>query len=85
MRKSAARLTTIWLTVCSVTACSVAACSPAPVVTAVDTTCQRFTRYHATAEQKAAFHANETLWGPLVRWLAGFNEEHRKACPQAPE
>lgn len=76
MRKSAILLTTIWLT-----ACSVAACSPPPVVTAVDTTCQRFTRYYATAEQKAEFHGNETMWGSLVRWLAGFNEEYKKACP----
>ena len=75
MRKSAALLTTIWLTGCS---------GPA-VVTAVDTTCQRFTRYYATAEQKAAFHTNETMWGSLVRWLASFNEEYRKACPQPSE
>ena len=64
---------------------SLAACSArAPLVVALDTSCERYTRYHATAEQKASFHKDEEdgvhLWRPLVLWLASFNSQFDKTC-----
>jgi hypothetical protein len=53
-------------------------------VTAIDTTCERLTRYHATAGQKEAFHkdAQESapVWRELVLWLASFDSEFDKTC-----
>jgi hypothetical protein len=73
MTKSAARLIAISLTICS--------CAPqAPLVTSIDTLCVSTSRYHTTAEQKAAFAADEGTWGTLVRWLAGFNKVRDGQC-----
>ena len=68
------------ITISSITF-SAAACAPqAPLVTSIDTLCVSTSRYHATAEQKAAFAADEGTWGSLVRWLASFNKVRDGQC-----
>jgi hypothetical protein len=82
MRRCAALLTMIVLTVLG--SQGLAGCGePAPpAYVAIDTLCTRTTRFHATDGQRAAFKADRPLWESLVDWLASFNAVRDKACLQ---
>ena len=83
MKKCAARLTAIALI--SSSSILLPGCGDRqgpPVVATVDTLCTVTTRYHASAGQRAAFKADEGLWGSLVDWLLSFNKERDKRCLQ---
>jgi len=76
MTMSARRLIAISLITCSLAACA----DKQVVVSSVDTLCVSTSRYHATDAQKAAFAADETTWGSLVRWLSSFNKVRDGQC-----
>ena len=72
MKKFAALLILLALTAC--------ADDKRTVVTAVDTLCTSTTRYRATDAQIAAMKTDQTVWQPLVDWLASFNKVRDETC-----
>jgi hypothetical protein len=55
-------------------------CSGAPLVTAVDTLCVSTSRPSITDAQRAAFKADQSMWEPLVDWLASFVKVRDATC-----
>ena len=60
-------------------------CGKAPVIISADTSCERFRRISADADQRAAIKADWGLWETFARQVADHNDAYDAACSEPPK
>lgn len=78
MRRPATRLSTCSLILSS--SLLLGACAGQPVISSVETFCQRVDRFHATDGERAFLKANSGPLERLIRWVAGINDQWDATC-----